>query len=147
VNRRLLAVLAVVSLVVCIAAVSQWATTGPRGEHWRFTYDTGSPQAPPTQNNVELILSGGIGCSWYANRWTRWTSRQLTVPYWSIVGASLVLPILLLVLKRRSAGASLGLCPVCGYDLRATPDRCPECGTVQGEVRATQRPDKGTEIG
>jgi hypothetical protein len=54
------------------------------------------------------------------------------LPYFLIAPLFAFLPagVWLTRLVRRRRRARVGLCPACGYDLRATPDRCPECGTA-----------------
>ena len=57
-------------------------------------------------------------------------STVLIVPYWAAVLAASLLPAAWVLHRRRQRRKHPGLCPACGYDLRATPGRCSECGTV-----------------
>jgi hypothetical protein len=51
-------------------------------------------------------------------------------PLWIVtLGSALVAAALFVSRARRAHRDRPGLCHHCGYDLRASPDRCPECGT------------------
>lgn len=58
--------------------------------------------------------------------------RYAAVPLWAVTATFVVpwVPWLVSARKRRARSrAARGLCRECGYDLRATPGRCPECGS------------------
>jgi hypothetical protein len=58
-------------------------------------------------------------------------SKWVTMPTWFVAGLFAVLPALWVrgrLVRRQNRRR--GHCPACGYDLRATPSRCPECGQV-----------------
>lgn len=60
------------------------------------------------------------------------------VPHWFLVGVFAIAPAIAgdrFRMERRIRNrVRLGHCQSCGYDIRATPDRCPECGKPQHHV-------------
>jgi predicted RNA-binding Zn-ribbon protein involved in translation (DUF1610 family) len=59
--------------------------------------------------------------------------REFAIPYWFFVPRHSSYPIYVIRKERiRRTAVARNLCASCGYDLRATTDRCPECGMIKG---------------
>ena len=54
----------------------------------------------------------------------------ILIPFWFLFPLTLIVPAIVARRIIRTRRRLPGACHSCGYDLRATPDRCPECGTI-----------------
>jgi hypothetical protein len=143
-KRRLFTTLSALSLLLLVAVVVLWVRS--YRTNWfgdRFPIEV-------ARHRWELLSQGGgltlcrmegpwffSGPSTGGTLVPRYNARAvLGVPHWACAVAAGVLPIMWCFNRTRSSGRrrARGLCFHCGYDLRATPDRCPECGAVP-EVR------------
>jgi hypothetical protein len=87
--------------------------------------------------------AGLLGFGWadavYSDSRGTVRQHQYWLPYWSLACVTAAMPLARATRRLAAAARSRltrrrerrrGLCRTCAYDLRATPDRCPECGTI-----------------
>lgn len=81
----------------------------------------------------QTSTSGFAGIEFYRDASPTSEYRAVVVPVvYPLVLAALLPCAMLAAWLRRRRRAAKGHCQECGYDLRASPDRCPECGTAAG---------------
>jgi hypothetical protein len=150
--RPMLTALAVLSLLLCAATLALWLRTELAAQVDFF--DSISPATSYglstergaiifwLQLNRPWLRDGDPADAWKTGagfRYVRITSSgmrryNLVLPLWLLALATAAPPALWWLGRAKARRRfRRGLCPKCGYDLRATPDRCPECGAIPPE--------------
>ena len=156
-RRRVFGILSALSLLLCVAAAGLGVASHFRGSlfGWEGPAHGFFVRAEYGVFAVHWHAAETKGCrvlfEWWPHpaslrppRFTTWRHHltfhhylgntgtgplhQLRVPCWAPIVASAVLPAAWVVRRRREGRRGAGVCAGCGYDLRATPERCPECG-------------------
>jgi hypothetical protein len=88
-----------------------------------------SAARPPARSDSGFWGRLGFRTHWHApspgDRLHRMRQMGVGLPLWAVALPLAAAPVARLLRRRR---IRVGHCPACGYDLRATPERCPECG-------------------
>lgn len=113
----------------------------PGLDFWRFGIDHETLQAPHSLHAglVDHKVWFGVRYDKDQSRLAGIIYRDLDFPCWIAVVMAAAMPALWIRCARRVGRDRVGLsfCRSCGYDLRATPLRCPECGAVPKAKGAT----------
>jgi hypothetical protein len=111
-----------------ISSPTSWAQAGEWGVHWvhRPSDDDGSDEPPA---GLWRRMGFGFGNRFSPDQFDDFWS--VSAPHWAMLLALVAAPLAAVGTRlRRRRRRSRGLCPACGYDVRASRDRCPECGAL-----------------
>lgn len=155
--HRLFAVASVLSLLLCMASIVAWVSSYSFATNWVYVPQTSTPLPHLVLWVFESrgrIWLGEMRFDFFPGRWVeraesvdisaahefigfgydklgedRMPLRGIRVPYWFVALATGLIPGYWVARRFTRSRGKEGLCPACGYDLRASKDRCPECGT------------------
>lgn len=147
--RRILATTGtILSLLVCLATTLLWLRSYWRADVFYVCDSRGSGLVIVSFSGRIIIPPASRYTTWSGIGWRsiesyglnrpmkyHWTFGvdsdydSVHFPHWSLIALTAIAPIIHLRRRRKALPRTSGLlCPNCGYDLRATPCRCPECG-------------------
>lgn len=156
-RRALIHSMTALSIIVCAATIL-WVVEGYRRNFSWVIHRADRSVTLPSGQRVEAHAEYSIATLhgqilvWWIDPTVVWTLDKSAVgwdptivlmvqrPLWNLLFISAVtaiLPALLLrrILRRRRWNGP-NCCTYCGYDLRASPMRCPECGELREELLA-----------